>query len=342
MHLDFTAIAEDRPGPRWQALMRRLWPAYQRWYLIDGNDARPDFDECRRALRRSMPELLPLYDRLVGLGGGSEFFARFLSLYRPPAYLAGCSQIVWQRGEPMLVRNYDYSPGLCEGAILATRWLGRRVVAMSDCLWGALDGMNEDGLAVSITFGGRRVIGDGFGIPVVVRYLLETCASTAEAIEALRRIPIHMAYNVTLLDRGGEYATLFLGPDRPAEALQLPFVTNHQGEVEWADHARFTASVERERHLSVMLANPRLKPAQVLSGFNRKPLYSTAFSRGFGTLYTAVYKPQSSEIEYRWPGFALRQSTDCFLEGTWRIAYRDGGHARIGDAEDRPALRLHA
>ena len=46
---------------------------------------------------------------------------------------------------------------------------------MSDCLWGLLDGVNDAGLAVSLTFGGRRVLGDGFGIPIVIRYLLETC-----------------------------------------------------------------------------------------------------------------------------------------------------------------------
>ena len=60
---------------------------------------------------------------------------------------------------------------------------------MSDCLWGLLDGMNDAGLAVSLTFGGRRVLGDGFGIPIVVRYLLETCDDVAEAREALARLP---------------------------------------------------------------------------------------------------------------------------------------------------------
>ena len=41
--------------------------------------------------------------------------------------------------------------------------------------------MNDDGLAVSLTFGGRRVLGDGFGIPIVLRYLLETCGTVEEA-----------------------------------------------------------------------------------------------------------------------------------------------------------------
>ena len=60
---------------------------------------------------------------------------------------------------------------------------------MSDCLWGLLDGMNDAGLAVSLTFGGRRALGDGFGIPLVVRYLLETCDDVAEARETLARLP---------------------------------------------------------------------------------------------------------------------------------------------------------
>ena len=72
---------------------------------------------------------------------------------------------------------------------------------MSDCLWGLLDGMNDAGLAVSLTFGGRACVGDGFGIPLVVRYLLETCATVAEARAALDRVPVNLAHNLTLVDR---------------------------------------------------------------------------------------------------------------------------------------------
>ena len=53
---------------------------------------------------------------------------------------------------------------------MQTAWSGRRVIGMSDCLWGLLDGVNDDGLAVSLTFGGRTASGEGFAIPLVVRY----------------------------------------------------------------------------------------------------------------------------------------------------------------------------
>ncbi len=94
-------------------------------------------------------------------------------------------QLVWHSGEPVLIRNYDYAPWLCEGALLLTAWNGRRVMAMSDCAWGVLDGMNEDGLAVSLSFGGRRALGVGFGVPLLLRYVLEFCTTVAEAAEAI-------------------------------------------------------------------------------------------------------------------------------------------------------------
>ena len=97
-------------------------------------------------LRAHMPELMPAYERVVELAGGGDLAARMLSLYKPPPYLAACSQGVWTReGGPMLARNYDYAPSRFEGLIWSTRLLERRVIGMSDCLWGLLDGMNDDG-----------------------------------------------------------------------------------------------------------------------------------------------------------------------------------------------------
>ena len=103
-----------------------------------------------------MPELLPTYGRFANWPAAGIGRRGSLSLYCPPAYLSGCSQLVWHDGEPALIRNYDYAPWLCEDALLLTAWNGRRVMAMSDCAWGVLDGLNEDGLAVSLSFGGRR------------------------------------------------------------------------------------------------------------------------------------------------------------------------------------------
>jgi hypothetical protein len=43
-------------------------------------------------------------------------------------------------------------------------------------------------------------------------------------------------------------------------------------------------------------------------------LFSTAYGSGFGTLYTAVYRPLDGVAEYRWPAFAWRVGFDAFVE----------------------------
>jgi predicted choloylglycine hydrolase len=321
MEIVFEAVREESPGVKWQTLFRAKWPAYRAWYLAEGIETRPTYLQSFTALRRHMPELVPVYERLCALAGGSDLAARFLSLYRPPAYISGCSQAVWRGSEPTLIRNYDYTPELCEGVILETRWSGRRVIASGDCLWGCLDGINEDGLAVSLSFGGSRTIGDGFGIPVVLRYVLEFSSTASEAAGVLRRVPTHMAYNVTCVDRTGALFTAYLSADRPPEIREISVATNHQGEVEWQRHASATASIEREQFLRALLARPDLTAAKLRRAFLRPPLYSRAYERGFGTLYTAVYWPQRGEVEYRWPGKSLTLSFAAFKEGTHPIRF---------------------
>src|SRR5206468_3145449 len=83
-------------------------PHYREWFLREGEEARSSYATSVRMLRGHMPELLPAYERVVELAGGSDLAARMLSLYTPPPYLAACSQGAWTRaGGPLLARNYD-------------------------------------------------------------------------------------------------------------------------------------------------------------------------------------------------------------------------------------------
>jgi predicted choloylglycine hydrolase len=321
MELIFRSVAEAEPGAKWRAGFARHWPSYRRWYVSEGAEGPPPFAVCLAKLRRYMPELVFTYERLCELAGLDDLAARFLSLYRPPAYLTGCSQIAWTAGAPMLARNYDYSPTLCEGQLLLSAWHGRRVMAMTDCLWGVLDGVNEAGLAISLTFGGRPVVGDGFGVPLLLRYVLEFCDRTKDAIGQLTRIPSHMAYNVTVLDRSGDFATVMLAPDRPPAVTRLPIAANHQMAVEWADYARATATLERERFLFERLGRPGLSEKDLLGDFLAPPLYTAAFERNFGTLYTAAYWPAMGRMSLLWPGDRLDQSIARFIEGERARSY---------------------
>ena len=302
MELTFRAVSEDTPGPLWAGLFAQYWPDYRRWWLREGPQARPGYVECRAMLRRHMPELASLYEQACALAGGGDAEARFLSFWRPPPYLAACSQAIWPGEEPLLVRNYDYNPHAFDALALRTRWGGVGVQGVSDGLLGLVDGVNDAGLAVSLTFGGRRVVGPGFGVPLILRHVLQTCETAVEAGRALARIPSHMSYNVTALDAARNYVTAYMAPDRPTVLARAAVATNHQEKVEWDSHARFTATVERERFLLQRLTL-HVEPAERFIGaFLRPPLYSLAYAQGFGTLYTAAYRPRSGGFELRWPG----------------------------------------
>ncbi len=321
MEVTLRAVREDRPGPRWKALFDEFWPAYQAWFLKEGEFARPTYHDAVAALRQHMPELMPLYEELVELAGGSDRVARCLSLYRPTPYLTGCSQVVWTGEVPALIRNYDYSPSLWEAVVLSSKWGRRRVIAMTDCLWGALDGINDAGLVVSLSFGGAKRVGDGFGCPLLLRYLLEECRTAAEASAILRRVPIHMAYNITALDAKGDFVTGYLSPGRDPVLRRWPIATNHQEKVEWKEYARATSSQAREQFLAERLGDPQETSDALAGRFLEPPLFNERYDRALGTLYTAVYSPVRKEVEYRWRGRSMRQSLRTFREGELTLEF---------------------
>src|SRR5258706_1780556 len=318
MRLTFEAIAEDHPGPRWQSHARAAWPGYHRWWLRDGDRSRPSYLQCRKAIRTHMPEIEPVWQALTDLLGGGDAQARFLSMWGPPPYITSCSQAVWLGRDPSdarLLRNYDFAPALLEGMWFATRWTGPRVLAMTDCLWGALDGVNEAGLVASLSFGGRTETGEGFGIPLVLRYVLEVAEDVGEAVAILRRLPHHMSYTVSLLDRGGKWATVFVAPDRPVETISRRSVTNIQRSVEWPEHERATRATLRAESLAAALASAG-SADELLAALLRPPLRQDAFARGYGTLYTAVYAPVDRSVRLCWPGVPeWRQSVAAFDDG---------------------------
>jgi predicted choloylglycine hydrolase len=322
MKLFFRWVREDLPGERWQALCERTWHSYLRWFAKEGVDARPDLSTCRRELERFMPELVPIWERCVELAGGGEVAARLLSFSRPTPFLSGCSQAVWLRGNPFLVRNYDYHPAVFEGVFLRSAWHGTAVVASTDCLWGALDGVNEHGLAVALAFGGRPDVGDGFGIPVILRYVLEFCTNAREATETLCRIPSHMAYNVSVLDRRGEHAVVQMGPGRTPRVVADRVATNHQARVEWPAYDALVRSGQRREYLEHLIADVALAPSDLVDRFLEPPLYSDRFRASFGTLYTAVYHPVERTVDLCWPSIRISQSLDAFEERDLVIGYR--------------------
>jgi predicted choloylglycine hydrolase len=322
------ALTEPRPGPAWAALFADVWPGYRRWYLDGAGPDLPDLRTAVRSLARYMPELMPTYLRLVELAGGDETAARMLTLWDPPRFSPGCSQLAISAPDPLLCRNYDYSPHLFEGTVVSTAYSGRRVLGTGDCLWGLIDGMNDAGLAVSLTFGGRPGSGRGFGVPLVLRYLLEVATTTAEACAVLRRVPVSMSYNLTLIDAAGTAKTAFIGPDEPPDITDHNAAANHRGEIpEFPEQANALHSVERLQRLDC-LAAVHPDPDSLVAAFLTKPLYNAGFSRAFGTLYTALYRPTLGNVDYCWPGHGWRRTFDA-PAAVHRVVWQEDERAHV-------------
>lgn len=320
--LTFKSVEEAVPGEKWRSLFELHWPAFERWYLSEAERERPSYLACLNALTKHMPELVPTYKHLCNLSGGRDLPSRMLSLYRPPPYITGCSQAVMANCDTnVLVRNYDYPPELCEGTILSSHWNDRRVIAMSDCLWGVLDGMNDRGLALSLAFGGRKAVGDGFGAPIILRYILEFCDNTEEAAQVLARVPTHMAYNITVTDARGHYVTAMIGPDREASIKRIPMATNHQKKIEWHAHALASETLIRERQLAILLDDEETSEERLISSFFSPPLFRSDYRRGLGTIYTSIYYPVEGRALFCWPGHSLELSFDHFEESSVDIVY---------------------
>lgn len=298
----FCAIKNDPANQNWLSNFNIHWPAYKSWYKSKkANQINPaNLLQAEKKLKHVMPEIMPIYQDLVHLTNEDPTASQFLTLYQPPAYLINCSQAVFFEPEPILIRNYDLSPELSENTVFHSNWQGRKVISTNECLWGADDGINDAGLAISLTFGGRKNIGDGFGIPIILRYVLQTCETVKEAVTQLKRIPSHMSYNVTVVDKSGDYATILVSPDKDTIVSKDRVTTNHQQNIEWQEQAVFSRTLERKKHLeNLILENPSEK--RIVDAFHQPPLHSTNYQQSFGTVYTAVYKPQSSSMSYHWP-----------------------------------------
>lgn len=319
------AVREPEPGHRLARFFDEYWPAYAKWM----RRAEPmPTAQCLGALRKHMPEIVPIFEQIHERVGGGDRESRFLSLYCPPRLVRACSQAVLDSPEPTLIRTYDFSPQLFDGILLHAEWGGVNTIAMTDCLWGALDGINEHGLAVALAFGGRNAVGPGFAAPLITRYLLQTCSTADQAARALERIPVFMPYTFVVVDREGARVTAMLGPDRTPVIDERGASTNHHTENDWPEYQRQTRSVERlieiERSLEQADSVDDLLPT-----FLQPPVWQADHSGGSGTLYAGVYRPRDRSVALHWPDRTAAFSLEDFTETTLEITLPTPAHPHV-------------
>lgn len=330
VELQFRSLSEDRIGPVWKRVFNWGWPGWNAWYSRRLDDEPVPIEKCRHMIRRFMPGYERVWDRLVEEAGGDDHVARFLSFWTPPRYLANCSQLGGtDEFGPFLIRNYDLDPIKNEATVLKAHWHGYTTIGMVEGMAGLSDGINDAGLAISLTFGGRPERGRGFGIPLIMRYVLETCRDVQDMLEAFRAVPSHMSYNILGVDRHGGIENVMVAPDRPLIRREDCWSTNHQLGVEWPVHAQNTKTVERGELLAQFAASPYPSVGVLQVEFLKPPLHMRDDERGFATVFTAIYRPLTGSITLLWGDERhFTWSFDAFPVRRIHVVYGErGSHA---------------
>lgn len=141
------------------------------------------------------------------------------------------------------------------------------------------DGVNRHRLAVGLTFIYPKIRKPGLNAGMLVRYLLEKCRTTAEAVDKLHLLPIASAQTITLADKSGEIAVVECNPRdieviRPREGEQFVATANNfnsakmqsyrnPGVNDWRSDERYRTArtaLEQQKGFSLMFAQ------EVLSG----------------------------------------------------------------------------
>jgi predicted choloylglycine hydrolase len=305
----FKFIATDFTDPSWLNHYQHYASHYRTQFLHEGELKHPSLADCDNALREYMPGLHKTWQQLCQQTQADEIAARVLSGYageamsafNDEASLGSISgvQVVWNRYPNVLIRSAENPVQQAEHTMIMTQARDEatlRTLGSSGYLWGYLDGMNEAGLCLSWSALNSHESKPGFKAALVARYVLETCLNTAQAVEALHRIPIQEAVSFLLLDAFGQCRKIDLHPYSPPVVSIKPFLVQAYGSDSFNPK-----QIECEQSLMRHLYEPSFSLAALIRSFDYSPFFYHLNDANAGTLWTVIYNPALLACEYRWP-----------------------------------------
>jgi predicted choloylglycine hydrolase len=204
----------------------------------------------------------------------------------------GCSAVM---SAGLYGRNYDYDVRRYDRLLIAIRPKGVHAsIGFSDRFTGRVDGMNEHGLCVGLHQVSEAAARPGLVCILIVRVVLDQCATTREAVALLRRIPHGLSFNYSLMDAGGHGAVV--------EASPAAVVVREGGQLGCSNH--FLAPTQQAfnrrnpgsyRHLPVLekFSRERLPADRLFRALNDSlsAVFDHRYTTGSGTLHTIVCTP---------------------------------------------------
>ena len=237
----------------------------------------------------------------IGVNMGDNLFLRLIAMPRAGA----CSQIAVmpdksQNGHLLAARSYEYSLD-DEMIYCVTRVPGAyRHAGFSLFQAGRFDGMNEKGLAVTMSScevvkSSEGEAGLNFAAPI--RTLLDRCATVDEALERLAPMPVRGNFQMMLAD-GDRAAVVEFGPGvrairRPVNGYLAAF--NHYRSPEITSilpEKRYFSSARQDAVDAFMAAHDKVSLDDLkalLTANVPRGLSCRAYSDGFGTLHSMLF-----------------------------------------------------
>lgn len=166
---------------------------------------------CRPVYERYFPQIL---EEIGGIARGqgcaeAELETVLFSMYAlPPVCCCSCFAVA-NGGEVLLGRNSDFLPQLEKynmNVIYRFDGESHDLTGNTTAFVELEDGVNDCGLAAGLTAVAPKAVQPGLNAGMLVRWLLERCASVSQALEALQDLPLASAQTITLADRTGDIA----------------------------------------------------------------------------------------------------------------------------------------
>lgn len=272
--------------PKGRAFLRSKTTRFPWWFNIQTE---------QRMFAKFAP---PLWEEVTGLAAELGISLERAAFWfgnegmRPP--IGACSAVMTA---DVYGRNYDFTPRYYGAQFTLLQASGSYAsIGSTHLLTGRLDGMNEHGLMIGLHQVKKRPRFPGLSADLIVRMMLDQCATTAEAVAKLRQLPHAMQYNYSLLDAGGVAAVVEASPGAVAVRTGAWLAcTNH-----------FLSPLLRplNRHRAAMHSQHRLPPLEawasnglsaerMFTALNRStsPAFHHGYRGGVGTLHTIVGEP---------------------------------------------------
>ncbi len=116
-----------------------------------------------------------------------------------------------QNGEPLLAYNHDFPESFGKHLLLRKNFPQNGYTSISityPIMFGAIGGINEKGLAITINHAfEKKIIKDKAGLLVtsLLQDCLDTCATTREAVEKICNTPVTNGSMLTVMDASGHH-----------------------------------------------------------------------------------------------------------------------------------------